>query len=691
MTRLARPLLAAALGWMLLALTGGDEIRGQVAADSGRSQSDPLAARGWAVTSGAAPGYVADRLCGSCHAVLYRGYQEVGMARSFYRPRRSTAIEDFEQGFFHRKSRRHYRIFLRDGRYVFRRHQLDAKGKPTRVFEQEIDWVLGSGNHSRTYLYRTPGGELYQLPIALYPQTASWGMAPGFDQPHHEGVGRRVRRECMFCHNAYPDVAAASDDYSAPQVFPKELPEGLGCQRCHGPGAEHARIAMTEPVDFEQLAASIVHPGRLSPRLRDDICYGCHMQPSVVLPGVRRFGRGDYSFRPGEPLPDYLVQVDVTEEGEERSERFEINHHPYRLEQSRCFAESDGALSCLSCHDPHRKVKEAERAAHYRAACLGCHQLNDCRLEEMTAAAGHVGPPSIDPGDCSGCHMPKRRTQDVVRVVMTDHLIRRQPGGDELLATLEESEPVLVDVELMEPKSHSEGGPTRPRLAGDLGEVYRAAAVVRLGVGSDALDRLDKMLARAPTPALDPYLDLARGQLRLRRAAEAERTLGDILSRAPEHLVARDWRVIAKADLGRLEEAITLARGAVERGSDRAEAHFNLARLLSGSGSLAESLVHYRRAIGLRPNMTSAHFQLGKALARLERPDDAAVSFRRTLEIDPGHSEAYLGLAWAQVEQGDHGAALETLRHGTRAAMRPAPIQDALERLRAAIPPKGGQ
>ena len=103
---------------------------------------------------------------------------------------------------------------------------------------------MGSGKHSRVYLYSTPNGELYQLPIAWYTQEKRWAMAPGFDRPDHLGVHRRVRRECMFCHNAYPDVPAGSDLYGPYQTFPAELPEGLGCQRCHGPGAEHARLAL---------------------------------------------------------------------------------------------------------------------------------------------------------------------------------------------------------------------------------------------------------------------------------------------------------------------------------------------------------------------------------------------------------------------------------------------------------------
>ncbi len=274
----------AALG-LLLATSGlgGAEVFAQTEPPA----ADPLVERGYAVTGGTAPGYVEDRVCASCHADLYRSYQDVAMAKSFYRPRTDNVIEDFDQGYTHEPSRRHYQMSWRDGRLIMRRYQLDADGEPINEIEQEVAWILGSGNHSRTYLVRTPGDELYQLPIAWYTQTQSWGMAPGFDRPDHLGLSRRVRRECMFCHNAYPDAPAGSDAYTAPQVYPRELPEGLGCQRCHGPGAEHSRVAMGEVVDFEELYASIVNPGDLEPRLRDDVCHllriRCQQGPRHVV------------------------------------------------------------------------------------------------------------------------------------------------------------------------------------------------------------------------------------------------------------------------------------------------------------------------------------------------------------------------------------------------------------------------
>lgn len=619
------------------------------------------------VTAGAAPGYVPDAACASCHGEIYRSYQEVGMARSFYRPSAGRAIEDFASGFYHPASRQHFRMLRQGDRLVFRRWQLDGEGREVNVFEQEVDWILGSGNHARTYLFRAPGGELYQLPVSWYAQENRWWMAPGYDRPDHEGVVRRVRRECMFCHNGYPDVPAGSDAYDAAQTYPQELPEGTGCQRCHGPGAEHLRRASGGVESQPEIRAAIVNPGKLAPERRDDVCYGCHLQPAVALPGVRRFGRGDYSFRPGEALTDYLVPVDVTEEGKAPGERFEINHHAYRLRQSLCFAKSAGKLSCLTCHDPHRKVQPAERAAHYRAACLTCHQMEDCKLDATSAGTAE----GIARDDCSTCHMPKRRPQDVVHTVMTDHRIGRRPAGD-LLAPLAEADPELTGVSLYFPDRSPPGAE---------GELFRALSVARTGASGPGTDRVAALLAkdaRHPTA----WLELGQSQLQLRRFAEAEATLSRVLAGNPDHPLALDWLAIARASQGRTEDGVALLRRALAQpGPGRTESRFNLARLLAGLGQRQEALALLSQALAERPNFAAAWYHKGNALAQLEDSAAAVECYRRALAVDPAYTPAYLALGRALLARGERSEALRVLRHGKIVAARPGAVAEALAEL----------
>src|SRR5438445_239278 len=105
--------------------------------------------------------FVNDAQCASCHANIARTYSDVGMSASFYRPRKNDIIEDFSKlPFKHVKSGDVLDLRWRAGRLIFRRRN------GHNVFELPVDWILGSGHHARTYLYQTPNGELYQLPLA---------------------------------------------------------------------------------------------------------------------------------------------------------------------------------------------------------------------------------------------------------------------------------------------------------------------------------------------------------------------------------------------------------------------------------------------------------------------------------------------------------------------------------------------
>ena len=364
------------------------------------------------------------------------------------------------------------------------------------------------------------------------------------------------------------------------------------------------------------------------------------------------------------------MHVDVDEAGQTRGDRFEINHHPYRLRQSRCYLESGGALSCLTCHDPHVKVPPAERAAHYRAACLTCHQVDQCGRAAMVAAGGAV--PAIDPGDCAGCHMAKRRTEDVVQVVMTDHLIRRRPGGEELLAPRAERDPQLLSVEFLWPARAP---------AGALGQVYLADTLVRAAAGGaagGAIDRLARALAAARPAEPDPYLDLARAWLSQRRYADAAAALEPVLARDGDDPQAREWLAVARAGQGKIDEAIALLSRLVATHPGRPEAEVNLGLLLAGRGRLAEAIEHYRAAIDARPVQVAAWYRLGDAQVAAGRPDAAVAAYRRALELDPRLGEAYVALGRTLAARGDRAEALRYLRHGVTAARRPEAVAKAL-------------
>jgi tetratricopeptide (TPR) repeat protein len=651
---------------LLLAFIGCGSDGGAPATPT-NSVSVDLAPDQVAATKGAAPGYVDDQLCAKCHAEIHDAFQHTGKAQSFFAPGAKPVIEEFENNhFYHEPSRRHYEMKFADGQYVFKRYQVDDEGQPINVFRRKVDWVVGSGKRSRNYLYQSESGELFQLPVAWYSQENRWGMAAGFDRPYHDGVTRAVRRECMFCHNAYPDVKQGSDQYGSPHTFPKSLPNGIGCQRCHGPGEKHVLAALKNS-EADAVKSSIVNPSKLSSALQEDVCYSCHLQPSFALAGVRRFGRADYSFEPGQRLADYSPQLDVEQTDKARSERFEVNHHAYRLRQSRCFTATEGGVSCMTCHDSHRHVSAENRIGHYRDACAKCHDLDDCTVDQ--SPVGKTKTRALETNDCVHCHMLRRRAQDVVHVVMTDHLIRRQPGGD-LLATFPESKPKFNDVKFLDTGEADELD----------AELYRAIAVLRSAdmQHGPAVARLEQLLDENKSDHFEPYLDLAEGQINQRRSVEAEKTLRSLPQRFSDHGLARQLLGLALNGQRKHSAAIDQLSHATTTEARKALSEYYLGLVLINERKLKPAAKHLETAVQLRPNMVSAWYYLGVAYSELDQLQQAISSFRRVLEIDPSHRRAYFAIE--QVLK-DSGQAKEATRYRRQAAKLVTATPTALPRV----------
>lgn len=610
----------------------------------------PESVAGHPVTRGAAPGYVSDQACKKCHAAEYESYQSMGMARSFYRPDVEKAVETLGETFHHARTGYRYVMSARDGKYFLARYCEDDQDRRFAEFETEVAWIIGSGNHVRSYLSQNERGELFQLPISWY-TGKGFAMSPGYDRVHHQRFGRMVDRGCMFCHNAYPEVAVGSDLPHRSHLFPRKLPHGIGCQRCHGPGARHVEAAENEDAADEDIRGRILNPANFTERQREDLCMSCHLQPESVRGRMmpRSFTNPMYSWKPGKNLTDFIKYLDHGTEAE-RSNRFEINHHAYRLRQSRCYVQSPGKLSCLTCHDPHRKIPRIKQAAYYRKKCMQCHNLHDCEMEEMGK--------TIDPAksDCVSCHMAKARPWDVVHVTTTDHLIRRKKPATDLTAAREEEFPEHRPLDI---------GPYFPTRTGSdpLFDVYKGFGV-SYSPTKETNTQWRLAFEKTRPHSVAAFVTVGRGLLENGDTTGAISILSQAVKSFPDDAPAH-WTLgsaLLRADhvpaaVAELERALALDGGDPGIQGTLADAYWR-----AGARSKARSA--YERALSSRPNSWKTWQSYGYALQQMGKRDDALHALQKAIALNPRDSYSYAVSAAILENQGRVGASFQILQQG---------------------------
>ena len=575
--------------------------------------------------------YVDSKQCSACHSAIQTNYQYVAMARSFAVAQDASRIEDYDRNnnFFHAPSGRHYEVFRRDGRIFQRRYELDSQGNQSNAFEQQATYAIGSGNHARSFLHQSSSGELTELPLTWYTQEGRWGMSPGYDNPTPPDFTRLADERCLYCHNGYPAADGA-------------LAQGIDCQRCHGPGSRHVQLASGGKAPKQEIRSAIVNPARLTPELQMDVCMQCHLETtSAELPGmVRRFERAPFSFRPGEKLGAYMVHFDQPAAAG-RQDKFEIVSQAYRLRQSMCFRKSQGRLTCASCHDPHHVPRGEAAVAPYRSRCLACHA--------SVSAANHA---NAAQSDCISCHMPRRRTEDAVHVVMTDHLISRTPPIHDVDKTLAE-------------RNESYRGPLVVYYPEDLSDKDRA---VYMGVASitGSTDRpagisLLEHAAPSGIPAKAMAV-LGEGYLAEGSVQQALDAFSRAAAKDPSLVKARYHLGQALEAAGRTQEARAEYEKAIRIVTRFPEAHFALANLLVKTGAPAEAMQHYQEAIQARPVYTEAHSNLANLYADQGRLDDARDQLEEALRVDPAFAEAHSNMARVLAAQQQLPKALEHAR-----------------------------
>jgi hypothetical protein len=327
--------------------------------------------------------YIGSRACRDCHPGEYALFTRSGHSRTLApASRRPLARELAGRKVADPEWPGIAWTYALDGEQLRVERAGEGKGR-----EFAIDYAFGSGHHAMTFLTlidRNP-----REPIALehrltyFTAKHALGITPGQKDGRIHGqrpwgyeMTPRETFKCFGCHTTRTS-AAGDSTLDAATMIPN-----VSCERCHGPGRAHVEAArrgeadLTMPMGLGGWTAE----GLLA------FCGRCHRDPAKAPPNLVR--------------PDNRMLA-----------RFQ----PVGLSQSRCFKESQGAITCINCHDPHARAR-SDRGS-YEAACLGCH-----------ATAPQATCPTSPRGGCIDCHMP--RVDSGQGILFTDHWIRvrDEPG-----------------------------------------------------------------------------------------------------------------------------------------------------------------------------------------------------------------------------------------------------------------------
>lgn len=339
-----------------------------------------LAAVTTAFGQNAAPQFTGSTACKTCHPQVYARWAKTRMANVVRDPKEhpDAIIPDL------------------------------SKADPLVTFKREdIAFVYGSKWKQR---YFTKVGNDY------FPLGAQWDVAhqkwsayftrPGTDWwvPFYpaDNAKRPTGPLCDGCHSV---------NFNTQNNQVTEW--NVGCERCHGPGSEHAQ---------KPAKTNIVNPARLDTVHATDTCVQCHSQGQPLTNPVNgRYYDWPVGFQMGKNLSDFW-KLEEHKLGETTFTHFaEETGHKNRM-QGNDFVQSamyQHGVKCSSCHDVHGTENNADLIKPGNAMCLECHSPGSPNGPRGATLQDHSHHKAGSAGDeCIECHMPK------IQQTMPDDFVR---------------------------------------------------------------------------------------------------------------------------------------------------------------------------------------------------------------------------------------------------------------------------
>ncbi len=545
---------------------------------------------------------VGSKVCAECHPDIYASFKKSRMGESMKLPQDAGQVSPFNPpDTVHEPSLdRYFQAFAQGGDLYQTEYQLSPDGKDVFRETQKIAYVVGGGQTGYGYLV-AKGQYLFEAPLSYYSNLHQWELSPGY-QYFDYGFARPVLTECISCHSGRSrPVSGRMGMYEDPPF--QEL--SVGCENCHGPGALHVdQRRKAEPLEGS-VDPNIVNPAKLSPWLANNVCMSCHENGDDRVPQP---GKTGLDFCPGTPLDDTIAIFSVPlQRG--AADKSPLLQHYSLMVLSKCYLQSGGKLTCVTCHNPHTQPEGAEAARFYRQKCLGCHKEASCSLPLATRIK------QAPPDDCAVCHMPKKKVAIISHSALTNHRIIARADEPLPEAGFHQTSPELPD--LVHVSAHA-GQPSKP-----------VSPVVRLHAYADLIAHFpeyrkphDDLLAElAKAGNSDPFVlsELARQGLRENRP-ESLKAAADYLTKA------------------------------IQEGSTEASDYEMLANLLAGSGKSDEAIELLKDGIALNPYSIRLYKTLVLQYVKVKDYVDALSAMKRELEVFP--NDSVMRSLVKQVEEG---------------------------------------
>lgn len=279
----------------------------------------------------------------------------------------------------------------------------------------DIAFVYGSAWKQR--YFKKVGDDYFPLPAqwdVAHKQWRAYHVPDGADwwAPYYPGDNfqRPTGPLCDGCHSVSYDVRT------------KRVTEwNVGCEKCHGPGADHVRAPSR---------ANIIDPAKLDPVAENDVCIQCHSQGRPLTNPIEgRMFDWPVGFRVGLALRDFWQLEDHTLGATTFTHFADGSAHKNRM-QGNDFVQSEmyaHGVTCANCHDAHGTANSALLVLPGDQVCAQCHEPAGPNGPRAKTFEAHTHHKAGSPGSsCIACHMPKI-AQTIADVMVRSHTMRFIP------------------------------------------------------------------------------------------------------------------------------------------------------------------------------------------------------------------------------------------------------------------------